>query len=332
MKLRAITSAIPQTVHQAEEIADWVGAEPDFLRDKVGVSERAFLAADETGVDLTAVAARRLLERTGVKIGEVDLLVFVTQTPDHAIPQNSSLLLARLDAPTHIASFDLSLGCSGYPYALVVAKSMLSAQGANRAIVVTCDPYSRIMNRHNRATTAVFGDGATATMIDAFGVLEISRADFGTDGTKCDALIIRKGHAATPYAGIHQPFPTYSEADADDYYLSMNGRAVFNFVMSEVPGSVHRALALAELELDDIDLFALHQGSLFMLKQLAAELQIPDEKLLVNIDRYGNTVSSSVPLLLEDVQNTQPEGFAGKRILISGFGVGLSWGSLVLSG
>ncbi|MBI1385030.1 MAG: hypothetical protein GC150_08985 [Rhizobiales bacterium] len=330
MKIRAIASAVPEHRYSAEEIGEWVGEGAAFIRDKVGVAERAFLGPDETGVGLARAAVERLLAATGVGLGEVDLLVFVTQTPDHGIPQNSSLLLAALDAPKSIASFDISLGCSGYPYALVTAKGFLAAQGAERAIVVTCDPYSRIMNRTDKSTVAVFGDAATATLLDSSGTGEIGRGDFGTDGTEANNLIVRRGRGASPFASIHHPFPTLDADAAAQYYLTMNGRGVFNFVMSEVPGSLARALELSRLTMDEIDLFAIHQGSLYMLEQLARSVGIPREKLLVNLGRYGNTVSSSIPLLLEDAM-AMPGGLAGKRVLISGFGVGLSWGSLVLS-
>ncbi len=330
MKIRAIASAVPNQRYDAEEIAQWVGENPAFIRDKVGVSSRAFLAENETGVGLAQTAVERLLEKTRLSISEIDLLVFVTQTPDHGIPQNSALLLAALGAPKSVASYDLSLGCSGYPYALVTTKGFMLVQGYRRAVIVTCDPYSKIMNRTDKSTISVFGDAATATLLDAEGSGEIGQGDFGTDGSGGDNLIVRRGRATDSIAALHRPFPHVSAEKAADYYLHMNGRGVFNFVMTEVPSSINRALERNNLTLDDIDSFALHQGSLYMLLQLAKAARIPSEKLLINLAAYGNTVSSSIPLLLEEKMD-DPDGLRGKRVLISGFGVGLSWGSLVLT-
>ena len=329
MKIRAIASAVPQQRYDAEEIGRWVGEDPAFIRDKIGVADRAFLAADETGTSLARLAVERLLAKTVLQISDIDLLVFVTQTPDHGIPQNSALLAAALGAPKSLASYDLALGCSGYPYALVSAKGFMMTQNYKRAIVVTCDPYSKIMSRTDKSTVAVFGDAATATLIDDEGTGNIGLGDFGTDGTLGASLIVKRGRAASPIASLHQSLDQIDTQEPADYYLHMNGRGVFNFVMTEVPGSIARALDRNGVTMDEIDLFAIHQGSLYMLLQLAKTVRIPRGKLLVNLEHYGNTVSSSIPLLLEEHLD-RPDGLAGKRVLISGFGVGLSWGSLVL--
>lgn len=330
MKIRAIASAVPEQRYDADEIGRWVGEDPAFIRDKIGVSDRAFLAPDETGTGLARVAVERLLAKTGLHISDIDLLVFVTQTPDHGIPQNSALLAAALGAPKSIAAYDLALGCSGFPYALVSAKGFMIAQNCKRAVVVTCDPYSKIMNRADKSTIAVFGDAAAATLLDGEGSGTICQGDFGTDGTLGSNLIVKRGRGTSPIAALHQPFPHIDASKEADYYLHMNGRGVFNFVMTEVPSSIARALERNGLTMDQIDLFAVHQGSLYMLLQLAKAARIPREKLLVNLEHYGNTVSSSIPLLLEQHLD-RPSELAGKRILISGFGVGLSWGSLVLT-
>lgn len=330
MKIKAIASAVPRQRYDAETIGQWVGEDAVFIRQKIGVDSRAFLGPDETGVDLARAAVERLLSKARETISNIDLLVFVTQTPDHGIPQNSSLLLSALEAEKSVASYDIALGCSGYPYALTSAKGFMLTQGYQRAIVVTCDPYSKIMNRTDKSTIAVFGDAATATLLDIDGAWDIGKGDFGTDGSQADSLIVRRGRGAAPIACVHKPFPEILAENPTDYYLHMNGREIFNFVMTEVPGSMQRALQRNDLQMSEIDFFAIHQGSLYMLQQLIKRAEIPAEKALINLDRYGNTVSSSIPLLLEDLMN-RTDDLAGKRVLISGFGVGLSWGSLVLT-
>ncbi len=327
MKLRAIASAVPEHVVSSEEIAEWAGAEPRFIRDQVGVDKRAFLGPNETGVDLAAKAVEKLVEHTGISLESVGLLVYVTQTPDHGIPQNSALLQAAIGAPT-MASFDVGLGCSGYPYALTIAKSFMVDQRIKRSIVVTCDPYSKIMRRDDKSTVTVFGDAATATLLDEVGTGTIGLGDFGTDGTLQDCLKIPGGRGAKPLWSIHQHAPSL-DGDPDDYRLHMKGRGVFNFVMSSVPRSLERALERNRVTLDEIAWFALHQGSLYMLRRLAESAGIPAERLLTNIGRYGNTVSSTIPLLLQE-KLAGPQPLKG-HVLMSGFGVGLSWGSLLLT-
>jgi len=327
MKLRAIASAVPTTTYDSDEIAGWTGADPAFIRSQVGIEKRAFLGPDETGVDLATKAVANLAAETGIDMDSVGLLIFVTQTPDHGIPQNSALLQAAIGA-SGCAAFDVGLGCSGYPYALTIAKSFMADQDIERAIVVTCDPYSKIMRRDDKATVTVFGDAATATLLDKDGTGTIGLGDFGTDGSKSDCLKIPAGRGARPLWSIHQREPAL-ESEADDYRLHMKGRGVFNFVMSSVPASLERALQRNKIGLDDIAWFALHQGSLYMLKRLAEQVGIPADRLLTNISRYGNTVSSTIPLLLQE-KLAGPEPLNGP-VLMSGFGVGLSWGSLLVT-
>lgn len=328
MPIKAIASAVPGTVEDAAAIAAATGANVDFIIDKVGIRERHVLAADETGVDLAEAACRRLFEATGLAPSEVDLLVFVTQTPDYPIPHNSALLAARLDLSPRLAAFDISLGCSGFVYALSVVEHFLAGEELDTALLVTCDPYSKIIAAEDKATNAVFGDAATATLVHRTdGLLKAGRCDYGTDGGGYRALIREAGGAKNPLIdGPDEPAPQY---ERNSLRLQMRGRDVYDFVMTRVPESVERCLARNGLSLDRIDRFALHQGSQHMLRSLAGRIGAPDDKVLYNIDRYGNTVSSTIPMLLEE--ELSKDGASSRRILISGFGVGLSWATNVLS-
>lgn len=329
MHIKCIAHAVPDTAYAASEIAEWTGADETFIKEKVGAVNRYYLGEDETGVELANKAVCKLLDEQSLTIDQIGLLIYVTQTPDYAIPHNSAVLHAMLDGPDNMACFDVSLGCSGYPYALSIAKSMMVGEEIERAIVVTCDPYSKIMNRHDKATVSVFGDAATASLLAADGHITIGKADFGTRGKSGkDSLLLAKGHAATPIRSIHSDEPTVDAEDPAGYQLFMNGRNVFNFVMTEVPLSLDRMLEKNSLSKDDIDRFALHQGSIYMLKNLTRRYGIDQAKVVFNIQDYGNTVSSSVPLAVEKVMRDDPS-FTGK-VAISGFGVGLSWASNVL--
>lgn len=328
MKLRAIASAFPTTRYSAADVASWTQADPDFVAGKVGVASRAFLGPDERALDLAIEATNKLLANTGVSPDSIDLLIYVTQTPEYGIPHNSALLQQACGLRKSLAAFDMGLGCSGFPYAMATAQGLMQAQNLQRGLIITCDPYSKIMDRHDKNTVTVFGDAATATLLDSEGSGTLGACDFGTDGSGKEALIIPAGRGARPLQSIHGENPGI-EGNAADYRLHMKGRAVFNFVLKNIPASLERALELNGLTRDQIRAFAIHQGSQYMLEQLAARAEIPPEKLLLNLRENGNTVSSSVPLLLEQYM-ASPE-FGPGPVLISGFGVGLSWCSSVIT-
>jgi 3-oxoacyl-[acyl-carrier-protein] synthase-3 len=326
-RVRAFSAAVPGTRWDAARIAGLTGADVGFIEAKVGAAGRYILDPGETGTDLSLRACLPLLEKHGLDPGQIELLVCVTQTPDYRIPHNSALLQHALGLPTSCAAFDIGLGCSGYVYALSVCQGFMRAQGVRNALLVTCDPYSKIMLAGDKNTMAVFGDAASATWLNPEQGAAIGRADFGTDGSGAASLRVEAGGAALPLLSVHDAAPRCY--DAEQTRLRMSGREVFNFVLSTVPGSIRRCLERNGLALDEIDVFALHQGSRYMLEALAKRAGIPGEKMPMNIDRYGNTVSSSIPMLLNDLQEEGRLG-PGTRVLISGFGVGLSWGTNIL--
>ena len=328
MSIEAIASAVPSKRESAAEIAQQTGLDEQFVAEKVGVKYRHVLAAEESGLDLAEAACRKLFAETDLKPDEVDDLIFVTQTPDHALPHSSALLAHRLGLPSHCAAFDISLGCSGFVYALSVVESFLAGNAHENALLVTCDPYSRIMAREDKSTNAVFGDAAAVCWIRRTGSrCRLGRGDYGTDGSKAGALIVPAGRGKLPLVSVHNS--SVAEYTRDQLRLHMNGRDVFEFVMLQVPQSIGACLAKNELTLGEIDWFALHQGSLYMLMAMAQRLEIPNEKVLINIDRYGNTVSSTVPMLLEDLM--RKGDLRGCKVVISGFGVGLSWATNILT-
>ena len=327
MRLAAIASSVPATKLDAGQVAEMVGATAAFIETKVGSRERYVLGPDEGGVDLAAAACRRVFESSDFAAADTDMLLCVTQTPDYRIPHNSALLQHALELPTSCATFDISLGCSGYVYALSVAKGLMAVQGYRQGLIVTVDPYSKIMDASDKNTMAVFGDAASATLVREDTGASIGFADLGTDGTQAMDLTVPAGGAVNPLYSIHDDKPvTFEKGDAA---LHMYGRGIFNFVMNNVPTSIETCLEKNELSLDDIDYFALHQGSYYMLNALAKQVGIPKEKMLYNIERFGNTVSSTVPMLLEDVISSG-RAEAGTKVLVSGFGVGLSWATNIV--
>lgn len=326
MPLEAIASALPTIRDTAQDIADATGADEAFVRTKIGVGERFRLGEEETGVQLAANACETLIKRTGTAIGSIDVLVFVTQTPDRRLPQNSSVLAHKLGMSASTAAFDIALGCSGYVYGLAITEAFLKFAGRDRALLITCDPYSRIISKGDRATNTLFGDAATASLISRNGSGgRLCSTDFGTDGSGADAIQIPNGGAQMPIIGAAQ-----RDMNADEALmrLKMSGRDVFNFVLRQIPASIDRCLKINGLTRAEIDYFALHQGSAYMLDALCEEAKLPKDRVIRNLSKVGNTVSSSIPLLLEPLLDSDKVRY--KTILISGYGVGLSWATSVI--
>lgn len=327
MRLRSIGYALPERAVASEEVARWSGLEEKFIAGKIGIRARRFLAPGEQPLDLARRACEDLFRRSPeLDRGKVKLLVVVTQNPDYKIPHSSALLQHALALPTDTACFDINLGCSGYVYALSALKGLMLSEEIGDALLVTCDPYSRIMGRADRDTIALFGDAATATWLSAERGAEIGRLDWGTDGAGAQNLIVPAGGSARPLScidGEADPAP-----EPADLRLHMNGRGIFNFMMQRIPGAFRACLAKNGLSEQAIDYYVLHQASRFLLETLASKLAIPADKLPINIENYGNTVSSSIPLLLAELQDRK--ALSGKTVLVSGFGVGLSWATNIL--
>lgn len=308
-------------------IAEWTGADLSFVVDKIGIASRAFLADNETLVSLSQQACNVLFIRNPeLKRENVRLLVLVTQNPDYKLPHSSAVLQTALSLPVDTACFDINLGCSGYVYALTIVKALMIAEGITDAVLVTCDPYSKIMGKSDRDTVTVFGDAATATWLSSEVGGEIGRLDFGTDGAGAHHLMVKAGGGAFPVASLWGE--KQKEIRPEDYRLTMNGRAIFNFMMQRIPNSVASCLKKNGLALSDVHLFVFHQASKFMVENLGKRLGLDAAKVPCDIRDIGNTVSSSIPVLLSRMLDA--DGLDGKSVLVSGFGVGLSWATNVI--
>lgn len=319
MKISGIDFYVPDEAITNQCIIKSLGFELEFLRDKLGIQERRHMSGDESCHTLAHKATSKLLERLGITAPSIDFLIVVTQNPDYRLPGVAPLLQHSLGLNKKSASFDLSLGCSGFIYALAIAKGLMGSCRFNRGLIVTSDPYSRIISPRDRVTYPLFGDAAASVLVEHSHESSVGEFDFGTDGSGAESLIVKGG-------GSKHPEPFLSEKDN---HLFMDGRAIYTFMMKEVPHSVERCLALNNLRPDDIDYYVFHQASRYMLQSLMQRMEIPESKMVFAMHAYGNTVSSSIPIALESLLE-QP-AHSGKRALLSGFGVGLSWGSVVVT-
>jgi 3-oxoacyl-[acyl-carrier-protein] synthase III len=277
-----------------------------FIRNKLGVHAVSRMAADEDASDLGVQAFKRLRSADELRLG-LDCLAVCTQNPDgHGIPHTSAVVHGKLALPEACAAFDLGLGCSGYVYGLAVVGSFLQTHGLSRGVLLTADPYSKIVDPNDRNTAPLFGDGGTATVL---------RADAPSgEGWEASAFVFSTRGAEG--AALHNNAGP----------LQMNGRAIFNFAATAVPQQVHACLEKAELAAEQVDLFVFHQGSKYILDTLQRRLKLNPDKVAVSLAEHGNTVSSSIPLTLEP-HLANPNV---RTVLLSGFGVGLSWASCVL--
>lgn len=282
---------------------DQFNLDSSFIESKLGVKEVALSSPEETTFDLCINAYKELSSKVELDASEIELIVVVTQTPGENIPHISGKIHGYIDAQTSCACFDISLGCSGYVYGLTIIKALMQSQGYRKGLLFTCDPYSKIVNENDRNTTLLFGDAATVTLLSDNPVFTIGE---GTTNTL--------GKAS-------------SELKTKDGSLLMNGRAVYSFCVQHIPDDIKRASSLNGLQLKDIDLFVLHQGSKFIVDSIRSRLGITPEKVPFLAGEYGNTVSSSIPIILAELINDNQF----HKILISGFGVGLSWASNVIS-
>ncbi len=300
--IAAIGHYLPASRVSNLDRAQALAMEDSFIHEKLGFLELARAGTDETASSMASLAVQNLAAQSGLALDEIDCLVVCTQTQDgHGIPHTSALVHAALGLKERCAAFDIGLGCSGYVYGLATILGFMQVAGLRNGVLVTADPYSKILDPTDRNTEPIFGDAATATWIRPDAPWLAGPFDLRSQGSEGDALCNASGR------------------------LAMNGRAVFNFTLTRVPEQIRHLLDQAGLGLDQVDTVLLHQGSRYIVEQIAHRLGLQAGKVPFAAAHYGNTVSSSIPLLLE------PHLTGNENcILLSGFGVGLSWASCLL--
>jgi 3-oxoacyl-[acyl-carrier-protein] synthase III len=315
--IEAIASYLPELIVSNEALAgtfaNWT-AEKIFQ--KTGIRERHIAAAGETVVDMAAHACRGLAESRDCGELAPDFILFCTQSPEQSLSSSACLLQHRLNLPASTGALDIASGCSGYLYGLAGAHGLLTTGVARRILFVTSETYSRLLHPEDAGCRTLFGDAATATLLTADSGHQLSAFAFGTDGAG-------QQHLTVPNAGDE------GQWQFGPGCLHMDGPEVFAFTIAHVPETVHRVLTLAQIALEDVDYFVFHQANAFMLEHLRKKLGIPREKFILHLEHTGNTVSNTIPLALEHCISRnlfEP----GMKIMLVGFGVGLSWGGCML--
>ncbi|MBB3104896.1 ketoacyl-ACP synthase III [Azomonas macrocytogenes] len=302
--IKSIASYVP--AGRIDNLAQAASFDRDeaFVMAKIGTTTLSVKDETEETSDLCAAAVRNLLaENPALKLDAIEALVVVTQNGDaEGLPHTSAIAQHKIGLSTHTACFDVALGCSGFVYGLYALKGFMEAAGLKNGILVTADPYSKIVNRTDRPTTLLFGDAATATWIGTDPVWKLGPARFGTDGSGAEHLMIKDG------------------------LFHMDGREVLDFAGANVVPQVREVLELAGMTLDEVDAVLLHQGSATIIDLLTQKLGDNGHKAIKDLCAIGNTVSSTIPLLLE----RHAAASNWENLVVSGFGVGLSWGSALL--
>lgn len=310
-----------------EEFGTWT---PEKIYHKTGITERR-IAGKELVSDLAVGAAEALFSKCDIAREDIDILILCTETPDYLMPATACIVHDRLGLRNNSGAFDYNLGCSGYVYGLALAKSLILGNVARNVLLLTADVLTRFINPGDKSTRTIFGDAATATLVrDTEDHGDIGDFVMGTDGSGSQNLIIPAGGMAMPRSEetAQERKNRFGNIRSKDNFY-MNGPEVLQFSMREVPLAVKAVLEKNSLGMDDIDLFVFHQATRLMLEHLRVEMNIPEPKFYMNMEKLGNTVSSTIPLALEQAER---EGRIkkGDRVLLAGFGVGYSWSATVL--
>ncbi len=305
---------VPERVYTNKDLEEYVDTTDEWIVERTGIRERRFASPEEALTDIAAPAARAALADAGVEAASIDLIVVATVTPDMMFPTSSALLADSLGMPD-AAAYDLLAGCTGFMYALAQAYGMVASGLSKRALVVGGDVLSKILDWHDRSTLVLFGDGAGAVVVEPVAEGGFLGFELGADGGGGENLWL-------PGSGSRH-------FEDGDKLVKMNGREVFKFATRVMVSSAEKILAECDLSVDDIDVYVPHQANKRIIDHAAKKLGIPDEKVVVNVDRYGNTSSGSIPLALADAA-ADGRLREGELVLMTGMGAGLTWGSALI--
>ena len=324
--IKDIAYYLPEQVLTNEQIAaefpEWSA---EKVANKVGITERHISAPNETATDMAFQAAERLFAQ-GINRKTIDFVLLCTQSGDYFLPSSACLLQDRLGLSTHCGALDFNLGCSGYEYGLAIAKGLILSGTAKNILLLTAETYTKYIHPKDKGNRTIFGDGASASLISTEGFAEMGEVVVGTDGSGADNLIVRSLGAR------HKGLLNDLRMDEDEGivsgdYLYMHGGNVFNFTADVVPPMVNELLQKSGVAQDDVDLWIFHQANKYMINYLRKLLDIDKEKFYLYMEHVGNTVSSTIPIAMVEARR---EGKLHGNVLLAGFGVGLSWGGVML--
>jgi len=317
ISITGIGAYAPERVVTNDDLSELMDTSDEWIVERTGIRERRVAADDQALSDLALPAARAALEQAGTPGADVDLIIVATVTADMAFPSAAAILADELGAD-EAGAYDLSAGCTGFMYAVAQGYGMLAAGLARHALVVGGDVLSRILDWSDRRTAVLFGDGAGAVVLDRVSEGGFLGFELGADGSGGPQLYL-------PAGGSRAPASAETVAERK-HFVQMNGREVFKFATRVLVSSAEKVLAECGKTVDDVDVYIPHQANIRIIDHAADKLGIPKEKIVVNVERYGNTSSGSIPLALADAQ-ADGRLQDGALVLMTGMGAGLTWGS-----
>jgi len=289
----------------------------DRLTKKIGIEQRYICNENETALDLAINACEKVLMNEDKN--SIDFIIYCTQSPEYFLPTTACILQHKIGLKTSCGALDYNLGCSGYVYGLAIAKSLLISKTAQKVLLVTSETYSKHIHPNDITNRAIFGDAATATLIDFDGANNILDFTFGTNGDGAQSLIVKGGAGAQNFC---------SSTHQEDLFF-MDGPKVYEFTLECIPNSIEECLQKNNFQKSDIQYFILHQANKYMLNQLRKKIDLTEEKFHNEVTLTGNTVSNTIPIALKQSMDNvlvKPNDY----VLLSGFGVGLSWASTII--
>lgn len=321
-------SGIPKRNVPNEILSQFLDTDDEWIRSRTGIKTR-FIATDETLTELCVNAAIQALKAAGIAASDLDMIIVATLTPDRPLPNAASDVQKALKAAKAVC-FDLNAACSGFLFALSTASMYIGCGMAKNVLVIGGEVLSKIMDWSDRGTCILFGDGAGAAVLTSGGEIEedcpvnegILGFELGSDGSRGDVLSL----SGRP---IINPFTADKKTEESLPYVHMNGQDVFKFAVSTVPKCIKSLLSKNDVDVQDVDYFILHQANLRIIKSVARRLGVSEDKFMINMDKYGNTSAASIPLALDEAVR---KGHAkkGDMVVVSGFGGGLTWGSMLI--
>lgn len=295
------------------------------LINKIGINRKFSISKNETAINLALKSADKIFKKEkGIK-NKIDYIIYCTQSPEYLLPSSSSLIQKKLFPKKYIPAIDINLGCSGFVYSLSIAKSLILSEEASNILLLTADTYSKYISSNNISVKSIFGDGSSASLISNFSKNKknIYTSDSGTNGSKYKTLIV-------PNSGLNKKKIIHNDKILKDNELYMDGLEIANFTLNTIPISINKCLKKNKININDIDFFVFHQANKYILNKLRAKLDIPKEKFILDLSNKGNTTSSTIPIALSKLLN-KIKNKRSKKVLICGFGVGLSWSTNIVT-